>query len=46
MTFGLGQLDHADELDHHLALGQGRRRLKNLKADRVYRISEDAGRAP
>ncbi|MFI5456142.1 MAG: ASPIC/UnbV domain-containing protein [Isosphaerales bacterium] len=40
--FGLGQLDHADELTITWPSGKVTT-LKNLKADRVHRISEDAG---
>jgi len=42
MTFGLGQLDHADELIITWPSGKVTT-LKNLKADRSYRIKEEAG---
>jgi hypothetical protein len=41
LTFGLGQLDHADELTITWTSGKVTT-LKNLKADRSYRIDEDA----
>jgi hypothetical protein len=45
VTFGLGQLDHADELSITWCSGKVTS-LKNLKADRSYKISEDDGPGP
>jgi enediyne biosynthesis protein E4 len=45
ITFGLGELDHADELKITWTSGKVTS-LKNLKADRSYRISEDEGQSP
>jgi hypothetical protein len=45
VTFGLGQLDHADELNITWTSGKVTS-LKNVKADRSYRISEDEGPGP
>jgi hypothetical protein len=45
MTFGLGELDHADELNITWTGGKVTS-LKNLKADRSYRIAEDEGQNP
>ena len=45
LTFGLGKLDHADELTITWPSGKVTT-LKNLKADRSYRIDEDAGMKP
>jgi hypothetical protein len=42
LTYGLGPLDHADELTITWTSGKVTT-LKNLKADRSYRIDEDAG---
>ena len=45
LTFGLGQLDHADEVTITWSSDKVTI-LKNLKADRSYRIDEDAGMKP
>jgi hypothetical protein len=45
LTFGLGKLDHADELKITWPSGKVAT-LKNLKADRVHRISEDDAPRP
>jgi hypothetical protein len=42
LTFGLGQFDHADVLTITWSSGKVTT-LENLKADRSYRIDEDAG---
>jgi enediyne biosynthesis protein E4 len=46
VTFGLGERDHADELVITWPSGTSSPPLKNLRANRVYRISEDAGQQP
>jgi ASPIC and UnbV len=45
LTFGLGQLNHADELTITWTSGKVTT-LKNLKADRSCRIDENAGMKP
>jgi enediyne biosynthesis protein E4 len=46
VTFGLGERDHADEVVITWPSGKSSPPMKNVRANRVYRISEDAGQQP
>ncbi len=46
VTFGLGERDHADELVITWPSGKSSPPLKNVRANRVYRLAEDAGQQP